>query len=192
MSRSATLPKPACKNTSNSKPCATWGFFLQCHFPVPLIVSTGTENVAFRVTCNGEAHMSIHVAVRYDGDLHCSAVHGPSGDRILTDAPVDNRGRGEHFSPTDLVGTAMGSCMLTIMGIAAQDKDIDISGASAEIVKEMSAVPRRHISRLSVTITLPAALDDRERRILDAAARTCPVAASLGPDTEVDLEFLYK
>lgn len=136
--------------------------------------------------------MSVKVEARYDGDLHCSAVHGPSGDIILTDAPVDNRGRGEHFSPTDLVGTSMATCMLTIMGMAAQDKGIDITGAGAEVVKEMSAVPRRHISRITITITLPAALDDRERRIMDTAGRTCPVAASLGPDTEVDLRFVYE
>jgi putative redox protein len=138
-----------------------------------------------------EERMSVKVSVRYEGDLHCSAIHGPSGDRIPTDAPVDNRGRGEHFSPTDLVGTAMGSCMLTIMGIAAQDRGIDIAGTGAEVLKEMAAVPRRHISRLTVTITLPSALDDRERRIMETAARTCPVAASLGPDTEIDLRFVY-
>jgi uncharacterized OsmC-like protein len=82
--------------------------------------------------------------------------------------------------------------MLTIMAMAAADKAIDISGAGAEVVKEMSATPRRHISKLTVTITLPSALDDRERKIMDTAARTCPVAASLGPDTEVDLQFVYQ
>jgi putative redox protein len=136
--------------------------------------------------------MPVKVSVQYEGDLHCSAVHGPSGDEILTDAPVDNRGKGERFSPTDLVGTAIGSCMLTIMGIAAQDKKIDMGKARAEVLKEMSAVPRRHISKLSVTISLPPALDDRERRILEAAGRGCPVVASLGPDTEVDLRFVYE
>jgi putative redox protein len=135
--------------------------------------------------------MSVRVSIRYEGDLHCTAVHGPSGDRLPTDAPVDNRGRGQHFSPTDLVGTAMGSCMLTIMGIAAHDRGVSIEGATAEVVKEMSAVPRRHISKLTVRITLPAALDERERRVLEAAARGCPVYASLGPDTEVDLSFEY-
>jgi putative redox protein len=135
--------------------------------------------------------MSVAVSVRYEGDLHCSAVHGPSGKRLLTDAPVDNRGRGEQFSPTDLVGTAIGTCMLTIMGIAAMDRGIDIVGARAEVVKEMSAVPRRHISRLGVTISLPASLTERERKVLEAGARGCPVCASLGPDTEVVLEFVY-
>ena len=135
--------------------------------------------------------MAVKVEVVYEGDLHCVAVHGPSGDRITTDAPVDNRGRGEHFSPTDLLGTAMGTCMVTIMGIAARERDIDIRGARAEILKEMSNVPRRHISKLTVCIALPARLTERERTVMEAAARGCPVHASLGPDTEVDLSFAY-
>jgi putative redox protein len=135
--------------------------------------------------------MAVTVDVTYDGDLACTLTHGPSGDAIVTDAPVDNRGKGRHFSPTDLVGAAMGSCMLTIMGIAALDRGIDITGARAHVIKEMSAVPRRHISRLTVEITVPARLDERERRVLRAAAEGCPVAASLGPDTEVVLEFRY-
>ena len=135
--------------------------------------------------------MTVRVEVVYEGDLHCTAKHGPSGDTLPTDAPVDNRGRGEHFSPTDLVGTAMGTCMLTIMGIAARDRGIDMTGARAEVEKEMGAVPRRHIARLTVRIFLPAALPDRERTILEAAARGCPVHASLGPLTEVDLSFVY-
>lgn len=135
--------------------------------------------------------MAVRVEVSYEGDLHCTAVHGPSLDRLLTDAPTDNRGRGERFSPTDLVGTAMGTCMLTIMGIAAQDRGIDIRGARASVLKEMGSVPRRHIARLAVRITLPAALSDRERAVMEAAARGCPVAASLGPRTTVDLSFEY-
>ncbi len=133
----------------------------------------------------------VKVEVTYEGDLQCVAVHGPSKDRIRTDAPLDNRGKGEHFSPTDLLGTAMGTCMLTIMGIAARDRNIDIRGARAEVQKEMSAVPRRHISKLTVRITLPAHLAERERRLMEAAARGCPVHASLGPQTEVDLGFEY-
>jgi putative redox protein len=135
--------------------------------------------------------MAVTVDITYDGELHCTATHGPSGNRLLTDAPADNRGKGEHFSPTDLVGTAMGTCMLTIMGIAARDKSIDMTGASARVVKEMGTQPRRHIARLTVTIALPARLDTRARRILEAAARDCPVQASLGPLTAVDLVFVY-
>ena len=136
--------------------------------------------------------MAVTVTATYEGDLHCTVEHGPSGDRFATDAPVDNRGRGEHFSPTDLVGTAMGSCMLTIMGIAAMDRGIDIDGTRAVVTKEMSAVPRRHISRLTVDITLPARLDDRARALMRKSAESCPVAASLGPDTEVVLNLLYE
>lgn len=136
--------------------------------------------------------MAVQVDVVYEGDLHCIATHGPSGSRLTTDAPVDNRGRGEHFSPTDLLGTAMGTCMLTIMGIAARDKGFDMDGARAEVLKEMSQVPRRHISKLTVRITLPAHLGARERTVLEAAAHGCPVHASLGPDTHVDLGFVYE
>jgi putative redox protein len=135
--------------------------------------------------------MSVKVDVVYEGDLHCVAVHGPSGDRLPTDAPVDNRGRGEHFAPTDLVGVALGTCVLTVMGIAARDRGIPMAGARAEVVKEMGAAPRRHISRLAVRVTLPASLGDKERTLLERAGRHCPVEASLGPQTVVDLEFAY-
>ena len=135
--------------------------------------------------------MAVRIDIRYEGDLNCTVVHGPSGNSLRTDAPTDNRGRGAHISPTDLVAAAMGSCMLTIMGIVARDRDIDMSGAKASVVKEMSSVPRRHIGRLGVEITLPARLEPRERALLEAAARGCPVHASLGPGTEVALRFVY-
>ena len=136
--------------------------------------------------------MAVRVDIVYEGDLHCIATHGPSGDRLPTDAPVDNKGRGAHFSPTDLVGAAMGTCMLTIMGIAARDRGFDMNGARAEVLKEMLNEPRRHISKLTVRITLPARLGPRERAVLEAAAHGCPVHASLGPDTHVDLGFVYE
>jgi len=136
--------------------------------------------------------MSVQIEVRYNGDLHCTVTHGPSGDRFLTDAPVDNRGRGEHISPTDLVAASMGSCMLTIMGIAARDRGIDIDGAHARVIKSMSAVPRRHISNLEVEITLPARLDAKSRAILQRVADGCPVRASLGAETRVQLSFVYE
>ena len=135
--------------------------------------------------------MAVITDVAYDGDLHCTAIHRPSGDRLPTDAPVDNRGKGEHFSPTDLLGAALGTCVLTLMGIASRDRCIDMSGARAEVVKEMGAEPRRHISRLTVRVTLPAALTAKERTILERAGRHCPVEASLGPQTVVDLTFVY-
>ena len=135
--------------------------------------------------------MSVTVDVVYDGNLECTLTHGPSGDRMTTDAPVDNRGRGLHFSPTDLVGAAMGSCMLTVMGIVARDRGHTMDGATAKVVKDMGAEPRRHIAKLTVDITLPAALDDKARTILERTARTCPVHASLGELTQVAMTFRY-
>ncbi len=135
--------------------------------------------------------MGVRMSVVYEGDLHYNAEHGPSKDRIMTDAPVDNRGRGEHFSPTDLVGAALGTCTLTVMAIAARDHGFVIDGARADVEKEMGAVPRRHIARLRVRIELPARLDEHQRALMEATARTCPVAASLGPETAVDVTFDY-
>jgi putative redox protein len=133
--------------------------------------------------------MSVKIDVTYEGDLHCTVVHGPSRDQLPTDAPADNQGRGEHFSPTDLVAAALGSCVLTVMGIAARRLEIDMTGARAVVHKEMSSVPRRHIGKLTVEIALPARLGPRERRLLESAARGSPVQASLGPDTEVELRI---
>ncbi len=135
--------------------------------------------------------MAVTIDVVYDGDLECTLTHGPSGDRMRTDAPVDNRGRGLHFSPTDLVGAGMGSCMLTVMGIVARDRGWDMKGATAKVVKEMGSTPRRHIANLTVDITLPQALDEKARTILERTALTCPVHASLGTQTKVELTFHY-
>jgi putative redox protein len=135
--------------------------------------------------------MAVIVDVVYEGDLECTLTHGPSGDRMRTDAPVDNRGRGAHFSPTDLVGAAMGCCTLTVMGIVARDRGWDMTGATARVVKHMGAEPRRHISKLTLDITLPAALDEKARTILERTAHTCPVQASMGKLTEIALTFHY-
>jgi uncharacterized OsmC-like protein len=135
--------------------------------------------------------MSVTVDVVYEGDLECTLTHGPSSDRLRTDAPVDNRGRGAHFSPTDLVGAAMGSCTLTVMGIVARDRGWDMKGATARVVKDMGAEPRRHIAKLTLDITLPIALDEKARTSLERTARTCPVQASMGELTEVVLNFHY-
>ncbi|HEX6851521.1 MAG TPA: OsmC family protein [Candidatus Polarisedimenticolaceae bacterium] len=135
--------------------------------------------------------MSVVIDCRYEGDLHCTAVHGPSGDRIVTDAPVDNHGKGEHFSPTDLVAASIGVCALTIMGIAARPRGIDITGATVRVTKEMGATPRRHIAKLTAVFRLPARLDARERALMEQAARSCPVQASLGELTRLELVFEY-
>ncbi len=133
----------------------------------------------------------VEVQVTYEGALRCRAVHGPSGAELATDAPLDNRGRGASFSPTDLVGTAMGTCMLTIMGIAAQDHGWDLTGASARVVKHMVADPRRRIGKLAVLLALPAGLPEEARAVLERAARGCPVHASLRPEVEVELRFAW-
>ena len=136
--------------------------------------------------------MAVHIDVHYEGDLHCTAVHGPSGDRLPTDAPVDNEGKGEHFSPTDLVATALGTCVLTVMGIAARKNGWNLTGSHARVTKEMGSDPRRHIKRIECRIALPAALDQRARRTLEATARACPVTASMGHMTVVDVSFDYR
>lgn len=126
----------------------------------------------------------------YEGDLRCKAIHKKSGTLISTDAPTDNNGKGESFSPTDLVATALGGCMLTIMGIAARNHDIDIKGARAEVTKTMASDPRR-ISRLEVNISLPKQYTDKEKKILEAAAHGCPVSQSLSADLEEVLTINY-
>jgi putative redox protein len=135
--------------------------------------------------------MSVTIDMTYDGDLECTLIHGPSGDVMKTDAPTDNRGRGAHFSPTDLLGAALGSCILTVMGIVARDRGWDMKGATAVVAKEMGATPRRHIAKLTVDITLPAALDAKSRIILERAGHACPVETSLGDLTKVEITYRY-
>lgn len=131
----------------------------------------------------------VEISVEYQGALRCRAVHGPSGAVLLTDAPVDNHGRGESFSPTDLVATSLGACMLTVMGIVAERHGWPLAGARAKVVKHMVADPARRIGALTVTIEMPAALDERARTTLVAAARTCPVHESLGANVRLDVTF---
>jgi putative redox protein len=131
------------------------------------------------------------VTVRYLGDLHCEATHEFSGAKFTTDAPVDNQGKGEAFSPTDLVGTALGTCILTIMGIMAKRNDWDISGATAVVTKEMATAPLRRIGRLAVKIHIPHDLPADVRQKLEAGAHTCPVHKSLHPDIEKPIEITY-
>ena len=133
----------------------------------------------------------VEMTVVYQGDLHCAVVHGPSGSRIATDAPKDNEGKGEAFSPTDLVGAALGACMVTTMGIYARRHAIDIRGAKVHVVKEMVADPKRRIGRLGVKITMPATLDEKQRHALEVAAKSCPVHASLHPDVKLPVEIVW-
>ncbi len=133
----------------------------------------------------------ITIQVEYQGDLHCKAVHGPSHAEFSTDAPTDNQGRGESFSPTDLVATALGACMLTTMGILARTLKIDIAGATATVQKEMSSTAPRRIHSLTVRIHVPHALNPEDQQKLERAARTCPVHKSLDPAIDTPVEFTW-
>ncbi|MBC8053846.1 MAG: OsmC family protein [Sphingobacteriaceae bacterium] len=128
--------------------------------------------------------------VTYLGDLRTEAIHLQSGEKIITDPPVDNKGKGEAFSPTDLLATSLGSCMLTIMGIAASERNIDIAGTTCSITKIMAAAPRR-VSEIHAEVILPSSLSEKERAILEHAAKTCPVFYSLHPDIEKIMTFKY-
>ncbi|MGA8531762.1 MAG: OsmC family protein [Acidobacteriaceae bacterium] len=132
----------------------------------------------------------VAIQLEYQGELHCRAVHGPSGTELSTDAPKDNQGRGESYSPTDLVATALGSCMLTVMGILARTLGINIAGTTAIVEKEMTPPPRR-IQRLTVRIHVPHALSPEDQQKLERAAHTCPVKKSLHPDVEMPVEFSW-
>lgn len=127
----------------------------------------------------------------YEGDLRCRLKHGPSGSEILTDAPVDNQGKGEAFSPTDLVAAALGSCMLTVMGIAARSSNINIDGATADVEKEMVREPVRRINKLSVRIKMPRGIPADKREFLEKVGHSCPVHKSLNPDLNCVIEFQY-
>lgn len=125
----------------------------------------------------------------YVGELRTEATHLRSGSVIITDAPIDNHGKGEAFSPTDLVATALGSCMVSIMGILANTHAIDIVGAKIEIVKHMASDPRR-ICAVDVDLYMPnRSYSDKEKSMLEHSARTCPVAKSLHPDIDQNITF---
>ena len=138
----------------------------------------------------GESNM-VTVEINYEGDLRCQASHGPSKARFQTDAPTDNHGKGEAFSPTDLVGTALGTCILTIMGIAARERDVDLRGARAVVQKTMAKAPVRRIAHLSVSIHVPITPPKETRAALEQAGLGCPVKASLSEDVEVDVRFQW-
>ena len=128
---------------------------------------------------------------RYEGGLRCRAVHGPSGTTLVTDAPVDNHGKGESFSPTDLVATALGACMMTIMGIVAERHGLDLAGMTAETEKVMTAAPPRRIASLRTRIVVPLPADHPQRQALEQAAHTCPVHKSLHPEIDAAIEFAW-
>jgi putative redox protein len=126
---------------------------------------------------------------RYEGTLRCLAVHGPSGSTLHTDAPADNQGRGEAFSPTDLVATALATCILTIMGITAERHGIAMEGCEARVEKSMSTSGVRRIADLSVWITLPPDLEESQRELLRRAGEGCPVKRSLEGSVAMTLHW---
>lgn len=126
--------------------------------------------------------------VNYLGDLRTSAIHIASAKNIITDAPIDNQGKGEAFSPTDTVATALASCLLTIMGIKARDLNIDIKNTTAEVAKTMASKPRR-ISEIQITVNFTKSYDQRIKKILEKAALACPVSNSLHPDLKQNILF---
>jgi putative redox protein len=124
-------------------------------------------------------------------DLHCRATHGPSGSVLITDAPVDNGGKGALFSPTDLVAAGLGTCVLTVMALVARRRSIDLAGTRVHVTREMASAPVRRIGRLSVSVRFPAGIAADERAVLERTAHTCPVHQSLHPDVAVEIAFIY-
>lgn len=129
--------------------------------------------------------------VTYLGDLRTSSIHLQSGTEILSDAPVDNNGKGEAFSPTDTVANALATCMMTIMGIKARDLEVNLKGSTAEVVKIMNAEPRR-IGAIEIIFEMQGTNDQKSKTILERAAMTCPVFLSLHPDVEKRITFNWK
>ena len=126
--------------------------------------------------------------VMYLGGLRTESTHLKSGDSFYTDAPTDNNGKGEAFSPTDTVATGLASCMMTVMGIKARDMGVDMTGTTANVTKTMASDPRR-ISKIEVVLEFPFEADNKTRKILERIANTCPVHYSLHPDIEKDITF---
>ena len=129
--------------------------------------------------------------VRYLGELRTSSMHMQSGTEILTDAPLDNNGKGEAFSPTDMVANSLATCMITIMAIKARDMDIELKGTTAEVTKVMAAEPRR-ISEIHIHFEMDYAADDKIKTILERVAMQCPVHFSLHPDIKKVITFNWK
>jgi uncharacterized OsmC-like protein len=131
--------------------------------------------------------------VTYESNLRTTCLHLQSGSAIETDAPTDNKGKGERFSPTDLIATGLGACMITTMGIKAESMGIALDGAQVEVTKIMKSDPRR-IGKIITHITMPEGLglDDKNKEILERVARTCPVERSLHPEVELEISFDWK
>lgn len=133
----------------------------------------------------------VKISVDYLGDLYCNVVHTPSGNSFKTNAPVDNKGKGEYISPTDLVAASIASCVSTIMGIKAQEKQIDIVGMNITASKIMTNVPFRRIEKLILDITFPNKLEDDDFKLFSNVVKTCPVTKSLTSEIELEYNFNF-
>lgn len=133
----------------------------------------------------------VTITSRYDGGLRCTSTHGPSQVTLITDAPVDNHGKGESFSPTDLVATAVANCMMTVMAIAAERHGVDVKGTTVTIGKEMSSDSPRRIVGLKSVMTIPLPADHPQRSLLEAAALACPVKKSISTEIDASVEFRW-
>lgn len=134
----------------------------------------------------------VKIDLKYQGDLRVAATHGPSQTQLHTDAPVDNQGKGESFSPTDLVATGLGACMATIMGIVSRKHDIDLKGMEIKVEKIMSQDAPRRIAALQVDFLIPTKPAADKIKLLEEAAHSCPVAKSIHPDIEVRTQFSWR
>ncbi|MFC4994083.1 OsmC family protein [Rubritalea tangerina] len=134
----------------------------------------------------------VEITTSYVGQLRCKSIHGPSGNVLETDAPVDNNGKGETFSPTDLVATALGSCMLTIMGIVADRRQISLEGLTLKVQKVMSEDAPRRIAKLPVRIEMPLPADSPLKDLFINAALTCPVHQSLHSSIEIPIDWVWQ
>ncbi len=134
----------------------------------------------------------VEIDLVYQGDLRVEAVHHPSKTKLITDAPVDNHGKGESFSPTDLVATALGSCMMTIMAIVAERHKIDLKGTTIVVRKHMINEPVRRIGKIEVDFKVPKKISEKDQKVLMNAAKTCPVYQSLHPEIEKEVQFEWE
>src|SRR5436190_23938621 len=133
----------------------------------------------------------VNVSIKYTGNLHCDATHGPSQSKIATDAPADNQGKGESFSPTDLVATALGTCIATTMAIVAERHEVELKGMTVQVTKEMADAPRR-IGRLTTEVRIPLPADHPQRELLEKTALGCPVHRSLAAEMERPTRFFWE
>ena len=133
----------------------------------------------------------VTISIEYAGELRCMATHDPSGNSLFTDAPIDNKGKGASFSPTDLLATALGTCIMTIMGIAAEARSLNIKGTTINVNKIMVSEPKRRVGALEILITLPKqSYSESDLTAFHHAATTCPVMMSIHPEIKVDYSLI--